>query len=282
LVAGLAALDRTTGAELIVRAPVVVNAAGPGSRGLAADLGQDVPALFSPSLAFNLLLDRPPLAEVALALAPRRPRSQTFFLCPGRDRMFARTWHAPWTGPVHDPKPQPAMVDAILAELNTAVRGLDLVRRDVLAIYSGLLPATREGTADLAVREIIHDHGARGGPDGLFSISGVKFTTARLMAEKTLHRAFGRRGRRLPPVRQVARPPARSVPPADRFIDLARTQPSAARELIETLMREEAASFDDVIYRRTDWGDDPAATAAARTVLERAPAQAKETTIRPA
>jgi hypothetical protein len=90
------------------------------------------------------------------------------------------------------------------------------------------------------------------------------------VAEKTLHRAFERRGRRLPPVRQVARPPARSVPPADRFIDLARTQPSAARELIETLMREEAASFDDVIYRRTDWGDDPAATAAAQTVLERA------------
>jgi glycerol-3-phosphate dehydrogenase len=153
----------------------------------------------------------------------------------------------------------------------------------VLGIYAGLLPATREGTADLAMHEIIHDHGARGGPDGLFSISGVKFTTARLVAEKTLHRAFEHRGRRLPPVRHVARPPARSVPPADRFIHLARTQPSAARGLIETLMREEAAaSFDDVIYRRTDWGDDPAATAAARTVLERAPAQAKETTIRPA
>jgi glycerol-3-phosphate dehydrogenase len=283
LVAGLAALDRVTGAELMVRAPVVVNAAGPSSRGLAADLDQDMPALFRPSLAFNLLLDRPPLAEVALALAPRRPRSQTFFLCPCRDRMVAGTWHAPWTGPVHDPKPQPAMVDAILAELNATVRGLDLVRRDVLGIYAGLLPATREGTADLAVREIIHDHGARGGPDGLFSISGVKFTTARLVAGKTLHRAFERRGRHLPPVRHVARPPAHSVPPADRFIQLARTQPSAARGLIETLMREEAAaSFDDVIYRRTDWGDDPAATAAARTVLERAPAPAKETTIRPA
>jgi glycerol-3-phosphate dehydrogenase len=270
-VAGVAAFDRTTGAELIVRAPVVVNAAGPRSRALAADLDEDVPALFRPSLAFNLLLDRQPLAQVALALTPRRPRSQTFFLWPYRGRTFAGTWHAPWTGPVHDPKPPPAMVDAILAELNAAVRGLDLVPRDVLGIYAGLLPATREGTADLAVREIIHDHGAAGGPDGLFSISGVKFTTARLVAEKTLHRAFERRGRRLPPVRNVARPPARSVPGADRFSHLAGTEPSAARGLIETLMREEAAStLDDVIHRRTDWGDDPAASAAARAVLERA------------
>jgi glycine/D-amino acid oxidase-like deaminating enzyme len=46
---------------------------------------------------------------------------------------------------------------------------------------------------------------------------------------------------------------------------------SARRGFRTVLLERDAAStFDDVIYRRTDWGDDPAATAAARTLLERA------------
>jgi glycerol-3-phosphate dehydrogenase len=268
-VGGVKALDRTIGAELSVRAPVVVNAAGPGSRKLAADLGQDVPSLFRPSLAFNLLLDRPPLADVALALSPSRPRGQLFFLWPHGGRIFAGTWHAPWAGSVDDPTAPPVMVESILTELNAAVPGLGLSRADVLGVYAGLLPATGEGMAALAVREVIHDHGAEGGPDGLFSISGVKFTTARLVAEKTLHRVLARRGQRLPPLQPVPRPPARDLPPAERFIELVRTEPAAASRLIEALMYEEAAlTPDDVVYRRTDWSDNPAASTAARAIVE--------------
>ena len=43
---------------------------------------------------------------------------------------------------------------------------------------------------------MILGHGDHGGPAGLFSVSGVKYTTSRLVAEKTMRRVFpGRTGR---------------------------------------------------------------------------------------
>ena len=41
-------------------------------------------------------------------------------------------------------------------------------------------------------KPLIHDHGANGGARGLFSVSAVKYTTARDVAEKKLGRASRR------------------------------------------------------------------------------------------
>ena len=73
---------------------VVVNAAGPWSRDLARRMGSDLPALFRPALAFNLLLDRPPLAEVAVAVEPRRPAAPTYFCLPWKGLLLAGTSYA--------------------------------------------------------------------------------------------------------------------------------------------------------------------------------------------
>ena len=52
------------------------------------------------------------------------------------------------------------------------------------------MPAKREGTAELAVRPEIVNHGLRGGPKGLYSVSGVKFTTSHAVAVKVLKLIF--------------------------------------------------------------------------------------------
>ena len=56
----------------------------------------------------------------------------------------------------------------------------------ILSARAGLLPVRTRGATDLAVRETLLDHGKNGGPFGLYSVSGVKFTTARLVAEKVI------------------------------------------------------------------------------------------------
>ncbi len=56
----------------------------------------------------------------------------------------------------------------------------------ILSARGALLPVRTRGATDLAVRETILDHGRNGGPIGLYSVSGVKFTTARLVAEKVI------------------------------------------------------------------------------------------------
>ncbi|MEO0362862.1 MAG: FAD-dependent oxidoreductase, partial [Pseudomonadota bacterium] len=68
-VAGVDAMEVAAGRERRFDAPVVVNAAGPSAGALAARFDPTASRLFRPALGFNLVLDRPPPAEVGLALS---------------------------------------------------------------------------------------------------------------------------------------------------------------------------------------------------------------------
>lgn len=62
--------------------------------------------------------------------------------------------------------------------------GLDIGLEEIIRVYSMHLPVKIAGSDDLTSREVIIDHRIRGGLSGLYSISGVKFTTSRAVAEK--------------------------------------------------------------------------------------------------
>jgi glycerol-3-phosphate dehydrogenase len=190
-VAGIACRDLVTGKPYTFESRVVINAAGPWCRGLAKTLcGVDFPDLFKPSLAWNLLLNRTPPSHYGLAVSSEKPGAQTLFLVPCRDGLLAGTGHAPWNGSPEKPSPNRPQILQFLDELNTAVPDLKLIESDIRQVYAGLLPAKRDGECELRERPIIIDHGKSGGPAGFFSVSGVKFTTARQVAEQTLRHSF--------------------------------------------------------------------------------------------
>jgi glycerol-3-phosphate dehydrogenase len=191
-VRGVLAHDRQSRTSREYRAGVVVNAAGPWCRELGRQLAQeqDRPSLFRPSLAWNILLDRQPPADHALALTPRKPGAQTYFLVPWKGKLLAGTGHAPWQENAEPPQPSEKQLADFLAGLNLAAPGLEFSPADIRHFFAGLLPAMQPGTASLAKREVIVDHGREGGAEGLYSVSGVKFTTARKVAEKTLNGIF--------------------------------------------------------------------------------------------
>jgi glycerol-3-phosphate dehydrogenase len=186
--AGVVARDRASGRRLELRAARVANCAGPWARELARGFDRDLPRLFEPALAFNLVLDRPPLSPAALAVAAPRPGARTYFIVPCEGRLMAGTCHLPGTAAS---APSEVQVQDFVDELATALPVLALRRSEVLAIRWGLLPAARAGSAEPSDRPVIHDHGARGGPRGLVSVSGVKFTTARMVAEEALLALYG-------------------------------------------------------------------------------------------
>jgi glycerol-3-phosphate dehydrogenase len=78
------------------------------------------------------------------------------------------------------------MIKDFLNDLNLAIPTLQVGVEDILHVFSGLLPVSKAGTVDLTDREVIYDHSINDGPIGLYSVSGIKFTTARRVAEKTL------------------------------------------------------------------------------------------------
>lgn len=265
-VEGVEAVDRLTGERLVYRAPRVLNCAGPWSRALAAEFDRDVPELFRPSLAFNLLLDRPPLSRVPVAVSPPHLGGRTYFLRPWKGRILAGTYHAPRAVADPDPSPRPGEVEAFLSDLEAALPGLGLVADDVVRVDWGLLPVTREGTLQLATREVIVDHGARGGPRGFFSLSGVKLTTARRAAERALRHAFG--GRLPAPGAEGDRPEPFPVPSARTFLDLAAERPVQARKWLDRLVSEESVvCVEDLLHRRTDWSEEGESASLAREAI---------------
>jgi len=106
-------------------------------------------------------------------------------------KILAGTAYAP-SG---DGGPGEPLVEGFLRDLNAALPGLDLQRQQVLQVLWGLIPAVAEGSMTPASRPVIHDHGRHGGPRGLVSVSGVKLTTARAVAERVLG-TVALRGRR--------------------------------------------------------------------------------------
>ena len=183
------ASDQQTGQHYEFRSPVVINAAGPWCRQLAQKFDQDYPRLFRKNLLlFNILFKRKALSEYALALTPSGRPDHTYFVHNWKNRLLAGTAEILVEDKTENPWPQPEQIADFIFDLNQAVPDLALTEKDIEHIYAGILPATEAGT--LARREVIIRHRDHGGPVGLFSVSGVKYTTSRLVAEKTMRRVF--------------------------------------------------------------------------------------------
>lgn len=265
-VAGLRAVDRASGRGLELRSSTVVSCVGPWSRALAARFDRDRPELFRPVLGFNVLLDREPPSRCAVAVAAPGPASQTWFLTPfgWTGRTLAGTRYLP-AAPELGTGPREEDVAAFLADLDAALPGFGVRKAPVAQVLWGWLPATEEGGAIPSSRPVIHDHGAAGGPAGLWTVSGVKLTTARALAKRVLTRVLGRRGLALPACGPVHRPPADPPPPLAHLLHLASREPETVRETLQGIAaRQAVVRMEDLLWRRTDWGLLPEAGAAIR------------------
>ncbi|MFP5287667.1 MAG: hypothetical protein ACLGI9_18165, partial [Thermoanaerobaculia bacterium] len=157
--------------------------------------------------------------------------------------------------------PGASMVEDFLAALNAAVPGWNVRASEVLRVCHGWIPAEANGSIMPAARPVLHDHGSRGGPKGLFSVSGVKLTTARSVAEATLARLF----EDLPAPGWIGRPEADPPLPIDDFLNLAARDREAARAHLRGVVeRQSVVHLEDLLLRRADWGVHPEGSVAAR------------------
>lgn len=288
-VTGVVAIDRESGRECVYHAPTVINATGPWAREFARRVDRDYPELFRKSKAWNVVFDRPPLGDGALAVKAPGPEGRTYFVQERGGRLFVGTGHAP-CGPeeedpgAEDPRPSEGQLVGFIDDINRALPALGLVRADVERVYAGFLPAREEGTIELAEEPVWVDHGRRGGPEGLYSVSGVKYTTARHVAERVVQRIQGRvqeRAATRPASSQFASSgPASSQFASSQFgydgsrtvrtdyrLSRAVTDEHAAsngrvgsdwRAACKAMIREEAVQhLDDLMLRRSDLGDYP-------------------------
>ena len=261
-VAGVAAVDNVAGITYEYQGKSVVNAAGPWSREFATRAHTDIPGLFTSSIAWNVLFSRPAISRHALAVAPKRKKSQIYFIHPWKDKLLIGTGHAPAETVRYNPHPTPDQVDVFIQDINLAIPGLELTENEILTVLAGQLPVSRANSTRLTARELIVDHKKTGGPDGLYSVSGVKFTTSRMVAEKTirliLKRSFSRQVKI--PSDQVK---TRQVHNADTIFhkewNLSCDNDVAWKTCLEKLIETESVvHLDDLLFRRINLIDTPA------------------------
>lgn len=251
---GVRVTDKETGKTHEYHCNTVINATGPGSRKFSERFDRDIPELYRPSLAWNILFDCPTPSSHALALTPERPGALTYFLHPWKGRLFAGTGHASYKGQVSShPVPGEKLIESFIDDMNLIMPDANLSMDNIERIYAGHLPVTEDGGTKLTKRAVIYDHGRKGGPKGLYSISGIKFTTSRKEAERTLKYILGKIN--LKKTQRTNQTIASKItcvgydwmPPAE--------DTSWKKDLKTLIKNESVLHIDDLIYRRTSIGD---------------------------
>jgi glycerol-3-phosphate dehydrogenase len=256
-VQGIEAIDQESGQVQRFYAPTVINAAGPWSRRLAAQFDPATAPFYEPSLAWNILFRRPALSDHAIAVRPRHRGSRMYFLVPWKGQLFAGSGHASWNDKAGDARLSAGRLTAFIADLNDAVPNLRLSRDDVARATVGLLPAARAGSNELLRRGTVIDHAAHGGPKGLISVCGVKFTLARQVAEAVIQRVFPTATHRKNG--HVQRPGSQGRHPDYAYCWLPAPGDNTWKEpLHQAIATESVRHLDDLLLRRSAIGDNSA------------------------
>lgn len=252
-IAGVEARDLESGTRFEFRAPVVVNCAGPWAGDAAAELDEAFDHSLPLTLAFNLLLDREPVSDIAVAVEPP-DGGHTYFLLPWHGRTMTGTCYSSREKAARTPTPTAAEVGEMLRDIGEAI-GQRLQPEDVLRVFPGLLPAKRPGADVPKRKDQLVDHAKRGGTRGLYSVLGVKYTTARRLAEKAIRMAYGSRKPRARFSRgqSASSRSARASEPGAWMRDIAR--------------EESVLHLDDLLLRRLYWDGDDATPVTALEVL---------------
>jgi glycerol-3-phosphate dehydrogenase len=267
--AGIQVRDLLTGEELELRAGAVVNCAGPWASELARRFGGAGAPLPPSFRMLKALIDRPPLSDLALAIEPPIAGAHTLFFYGCAGKLIVGSHHANWAGNVERPPSGDDLVEPLLDQLNAAVPALALRREEVLRTFTGLVSAQAPEVPQLPAYEVIHAHGQSGGPRGLVSVAGTKFSTARQVAERTLRILARDQGRPLARASEVGRLTSSSRIDLHDPRALDTTPPAELRSALRAVVAEEGVvHLDDLLLRRTDWLCDPRREAAVRkTVL---------------
>jgi glycerol-3-phosphate dehydrogenase len=204
-VRGAEVQDEVSGESFFIRCSQIINAAGPwASELMQSALEKPLKVELPHTRNMNLVVPNF-LGELAIGVRSQRrsdsvldASNRLFFITPWRDVSVIGTTHVPYVGTADECHFEAADIEGFLGEVNAAY-DRKLTLDDVLYCYGGLTPAERgkqRGEARLARRSSVIDHALTDGITGLVSLVGIKYTTARLAAEKAVTAVCGTRGRR--------------------------------------------------------------------------------------
>ena len=270
-VTGATLRDLITGAEFDIQATVTANMSGPWSDILIGLLDRPEPRrrvirskgiqIVTPLLYRDVAVAVPSAYRDPDAVLRRGNRN--FFITPWRGVSLIGT-----TDTVYEGDPDAFRITArdisdFVAEINQSLPSARLTPQQVPFAFGGLRPITEKNidTGSTVARKYeITDHAQDLGVAGLVSVTGVKYTTSRLLAEKVVNLVFDKLERSSPEVQTRTTPLAGGDIP--RWADFERAalaeMPAALGEPTRLhLIRSYGTQFRQIVAlvaARPDWG----------------------------
>jgi glycerol-3-phosphate dehydrogenase len=208
-VLGVEVRDAVTGGRFDIRAKTIVTACGPwldlilpnGSSTKATNGYAKAINLVTRSLFRNYAVGIPGINGYRDPDALVRKKSPLLFVSPWHDHSLIGTRYAPHYGMPDDFRISETDVREFLDEINLSLPAANLKPEDVSLVHGGLLPTTntyfKSGTVELSKKYKILDHRDLG-MEGILSVTGVKYTSARLVAEKVVDKIFAAKTKTTP------------------------------------------------------------------------------------
>ncbi|MDI6858246.1 MAG: glycerol-3-phosphate dehydrogenase [Dehalococcoidia bacterium] len=205
-VSGASFRDAISGKEHLVRARVVVNAAGPWVDGLRALAGE--PPMLRPTKGVHIVVPRARLPVSGTVVIPSDDR-RMLFVVPAGECTYVGT-----TDTDYRIDPALARTDSedagyLLRAVNALFPETRLSPEDIVATWAGVRPLVAEEGAPTP-SDVSRDYDIDIGPPGFYSIAGGKLTTCRSMAQGLVDRVIEEEGRRFG---WQTKPPRTSVVP---------------------------------------------------------------------
>jgi glycerol-3-phosphate dehydrogenase len=260
------ARDVLTGNELTIRAKIIVNACGPWVD-LLLNLvnGVDRQQKFLPSKTMNLVVKRQLIPEYAVGVSSKfefkdkdaliSKGARALFIVPWRNYSLVGTTHLPFAGDASNFKITEEDIDTFIKEVNEAYPPAALQRDDISFFYGGLLPMEPRNPAKrddvrLVKHYTLYDHQQKDGLEGLVTVVGVKYTTARDVAEKTTDLVFKKLGQQPPRCRTHETPVhGGAIRRFNEFVaqETSRRAHNLSPEIIKSLVHNYGAAYLEVL-----------------------------------
>ena len=194
--------DCEDGAEHSVFGKVVLNTTGPWMNRTFAMLNGFQPMTQTPlAKGINLIVNRQLFQQVGVGVpstytfkdrdAVFNKGSRLLFVTPWRQYSILGTTYFPYSGDPSDQTVSEADIQSLLDEFNQAYPAMQVQREEICAYHLGVLPAIEDGNelsgnvnAEKQYKLIDHHKTAR--LEGLVSVLGVKYTTARDVASRAI------------------------------------------------------------------------------------------------
>lgn len=258
-VIGVRAEDRISGESLEIRGDVVINAAGPWAQKVLGRVRLNPQPTFSRDAAFVIPDKRIPDVALAVQGATKDPDAvlsrgeRHLFVVPWRQYTMVGVWHVVWDRDPDEVDLPDDELGQFIEEVRGAMPSLNLELGDVSLWNAGcvLFGENKEGATHLSYgkRSWIVNHRETDGVDGLFTVIGVRYTTARGVAERTIDQIA--KSTSLNPRRSETETTPVFGAEYSLFGDLVRELRARAPQLdercAEPLLRNYGARFGDVL-----------------------------------